>query len=356
MSGLSQAARNVAVAAVIVAWVAVSATMIYGAFVVRIYNPDYSVFWTAAQVSLGSPERLYDIEFITAAQHWLIVGNPRPWAYPPSAVLVLLPFGLLPFSASFVAWNMAGLTAFVIASRRLVSRWSVALGLIAPPVVRALYAGQFSLLLTALAIGGIVTAKSRPVLGGMLLGVGMAIKPQLFFLAPLMLDRKGVAGFAAGSLAMFAVSLPLGPERWLEWFEALPRFTAVVQGMGILDRGVSPLSAAALLGVDGVGAKAMQLIGVAGGLALAVWARNGDAGTRIFGMIAGALLCSPYALFYDLAPLAPLAAAALLSGRLRGVIVALPMTFIAAPLTFPAAVAAVAIGGDNQRRDTPPRP
>src|SRR5205814_10644757 len=67
--------------------------------------PDYSTFWTAARLSLTghAGEILYDAQRMTELQSWLVRNEDlRPWAYPPSALFVLLPFAQLPFWLSLV--------------------------------------------------------------------------------------------------------------------------------------------------------------------------------------------------------------------------------------------------------------
>ena len=73
--------------------------MVFVSFTADIY-PDYSTFWTAAGLSLTETAGtvLYDAERMTELQSWLVSNEDfRPWIYPPSTLLVLLPFAQLPF-------------------------------------------------------------------------------------------------------------------------------------------------------------------------------------------------------------------------------------------------------------------
>src|SRR5947199_191898 len=75
--------------------------------------------------------------------------------------------------------------------------------------------------------------RRRPLLAGVLLGVGAAIKPQIFLLVPLALaaDRQWRTMLAAGvtGAALAAASaLVWGVDVWRQWLQALPRFNDVV--------------------------------------------------------------------------------------------------------------------------------
>src|SRR3569833_3078031 len=57
------------------------------------YLGDYQVFWGVTKLPIQE-----------------IYGH-RAFAYPPSSLVLLLPFGLLPFWPSLVAWSAAGSSA-----------------------------------------------------------------------------------------------------------------------------------------------------------------------------------------------------------------------------------------------------
>lgn len=304
------------------------------------FRPDFSVYWTAARIALESPGRLYDFEFVTGAQSWLASPQlgPRPWVYPPSALPFFLPFALLPFWASYLVWGAATLACFWAASRMFVRGWGLILAMMSPPIVWAMVPGQTSLLTGAGILAGLGLERHRPFLGGVLIGLVAAIKPQLVILAPVILWRgkRALAGFLVGGGSLVAVSLMFGIGRWLEWVAIFPEFAHAVDQLGIMTRGVTPLSAAAVLGLGGFGAWSFQIGGWVAGLALAFWAANKDSETRVIGLVCGGLLVSPYAMMRELAPLMPIAAAALLSGRQAGLLKGLPLMGIGGAFTMPA--------------------
>lgn len=347
--GLSEATANIASAALVTAWLIISAVILNNAAGLPGYwGADFSVFWAAGRVSLENGP-LYDAEYLTIFQSLVVDKGLRPFVYPPTALLIFTPLGLLPFSIAYGIWTAASVLCFLAACRVLVPLWASGLAVVAPPVVFALVVGQTSLLLAAAAIWGMSLVRSRPYLGGVVLGLAAAVKPQLFVVAPVLLwgDRKALAGFGAGGSALVLTSLALGPSRWLEWGTSLPRFADILADANL--RGMSPLGTAAWLGFEGDAATVLQVLGVVAGLALAGWARPGDAITRVFGLTAGSVLCSPYTVIYDVAGLAPIAAISLFRGRLAGVLTALPMALLGAAVTFPAAV--IAFMADHRHRD-----
>src|SRR5580658_2864871 len=79
---------------------------------------DFLPLWTAGRMALSEPGRVYDFAAVTHAQAWLLPPHfawMRPFAYPPTALLVLAPLGALPFWAALTVWLTAGLAAFLYA-------------------------------------------------------------------------------------------------------------------------------------------------------------------------------------------------------------------------------------------------
>lgn len=317
---------RIAVAATAILAAVLSAKLILPSFAPGAYLPDYAVFWTAARMAFDRPDLLYDFDAVTRAQSWLTdpTLGLRPWAYPPSALLLFGPFGRLPIWWSLLAWNLVSLAAFVMVARRFVAGWGLALALISPPVIWCLLSGQTALLAGAAILLALVELRDRPIAAGILLGIVAAVKPQAVLLAPLALARGGhwtaLAAAAASGLAMIAgATLMFGTDAWFEWFGALGEFGAIVDRGRLHWLGLSPLSLAHVIGAPAPVRVAFQLAGVALGVAVAwhAFARH-DLRLRAAALVGGSLLCSPYAMPYELAMLAPIAAALLLSGRRAG--------------------------------------
>ena len=281
--------------------------------------PDYSVLWTAARIGLVNPGMLYDVEGMTAAQTWLVEQEhgPRPWIYPPSALLVLLPFSVLPFVWSYVWFMIVSVACYgASAIGFLGRRWLPGLLLlsISVSVIFAVRSGQTTFLVGAGMMGALVFLPTRPMLAGALLGTAAAIKPQMLVLAPIALVAGGYfaalwASIAAG-LAMILMSAAIfGAGIWFDWLAALPRFIDVVRGMDILDRGITPTAMLWNADVDEAIAIPVRLAFIAAAVFFAwrIFRATDSLPHRLIALAGGALLCSPYAMNYEIVLLAPAA-------------------------------------------------
>lgn len=243
--------------------------------------PDFTVFWAAATHS-GGP--VYDSAFLTPLQH----GPPgdRPFAYPPTFLLLILPLALLPMKAAYVAWVTASAIALAELGARLTRLSWVALT--SPIAIFAGLIGQTTLLVAALLAGAF--ALEGPVAAGILLGVAAGIKPQVLLFIPviLLLERRWtmLAAMAATGLALCAAAtLAFGPSVWGEWVSQLPRFMQINDRLAIPRLGLPlPLSL-------GAAVAAMALIACA--------VAEGDRPKALVAALAGGLLVSPHSPAYD---------------------------------------------------------
>ena len=88
------------------------------AFFLRYQYPDFGVFWTAARHAFDP--QLYDGAHLTAAQSWWPGMTPHPFVYPPTFLLLVWPFGLLPFTLADYLWDGLSCAALVLAARLVV--------------------------------------------------------------------------------------------------------------------------------------------------------------------------------------------------------------------------------------------
>jgi hypothetical protein len=291
------------------------------------YQPlgaDFLPLWTAARMAWTAPHQVYDFRVITEAQSWLLPGLawPRPFAYPPSALPLLAPFGLMGFWAALAVWLAGSLTLFLVAGRKLVGERparALAMMALAPPVVLALLVGQTGLMIGGLAILAVAWLQPRPRLAGAALALAAAIKPQLLVLAPVALLACGageaLVAMACAGVALIGLSLIcFGPGLWRDWLAALPSFEAEIRAVPKMAAGViTPNGLAQDLGLGPALTTAIRAAADLGGLAL-VWfgfRRNGDVALRAAALLCGGLLIAPYAMHYDACLLAPVAVARL---------------------------------------------
>ena len=255
---------------------------------------DLLPIWTGVR---SDPTRLYDFAYITAQQSWLFAQKIRPFVYPPSALPLLAPLGVMPFWVAYGMFVLGSGTLFVWAGRRLGASWAM---LAATPVFIVALAGQVTFLIGGLVMAA-VSLKNRPVLAGVLFGIAGAIKPQMLVLLPLALasERNWRAFFVTGATAVALGLISLGSgASWTEWFAALPRFYDLVAADPSLSAGgIAPFAA------WGPG----TLIVTAPAAAAGVWFafRTDNMPLRVLALLGGALAVSPYAMNYELAVIVP---------------------------------------------------
>ena len=304
----------------------------YGLSAARIGHgaPDFYVFWTAAQ-HWQAP---YDPAPVAALEASLRLKGVWPFAYPPTFLLLVRPFALLPLNLAYPLWTGLSAALFIHAAAHVVKpAWAAAVLVVSPVVFFSAELGQTSLIVGAAMLTGWRWRGARPALAGVLFGLAACIKPQAMILAPVILWGRWrmLAWMAGAGVALVAAScLAFGIERWVEWRGALTAFDALVPGA---DR-ANP--SALIAGPWWAAAVAFF------GLCLALTSRN------LVGLVGGAFCLTPYAHAYDLAPLTPLAAAWLFDRKQYGwgraaVGGALLAGIVAAPATVLAFLAALAL-------------
>lgn len=194
---------------------------------------DWIVYYGAARLYLdGHLPILFAAKQFTASLNaafaaWL----PQPfayrsWAYPPSFLLLLLPFGLLPLVAACLVFEAVTLAGLVAALRCCLDRRLLlvtAAMVLSPPAAFNLGTGQNGFLTAALLVGGSGLLDRRPVLAGALLGL-LSYKPQFWPLAALALIaarqwRALTAALATAGIVGLAALLAFGAGAWRDWLQ-----------------------------------------------------------------------------------------------------------------------------------------
>jgi hypothetical protein len=351
--------RRVILWALLALFLALDAVVLGKMLAIQPLGVDFTPPWAAAQMAAASPDELYDFESVTRAQVPLLGPGlkVRPYIYPPSALPLHVLFGLLPLWPGYVAFVATGAALFAFAAWRLTrDGLAVALALAITPSAFGAMTGQISFLIGGLGLTALLL-KDRPRVAGALLGSAAAFKPQLLVLAPLALiaarDYRTLAAAMVSGAALCGLSLAIwGPQVWLDWFAALPRFQRVIAAdPGFQDMVVSPTGYLAYFGLARPWMIAVQLAcaGLAAAIVWLTFSRTERPEYRLLAMFGGGLLASPYALQYDVTVLAPAAAAlavrdgprntahvlafVLLASGVLGLLAALAVTWAAA--TFP---------------------
>jgi hypothetical protein len=213
----------------------------YGAFCVAVYwvnhskqpGSDWMVYYTAARAWLdGNLGLLADGERLTAYLNasfgeWL--ARPltyHAWVYPPHYLLILIPFAVLPFALSGIAFLAITFGCLAAAIWRFaepgyprgVHLFSL---LFAPAASFTVATGQNAFLTTALLVGGFGALPQHPVLAGMLLGV-LTYKPQFWLMVPVALVAARqwcalAATFTSAATMVAASLIVVGAEPWHAW-------------------------------------------------------------------------------------------------------------------------------------------
>lgn len=196
---------------------------------------DWMVFYSGVQWFFdGNLAALFDGDRFTAYLNsnfsdWLSAPvSFRPWVYPPTYLLVMLPFGALPFTASYVAFQLASAVLFAAALYFYADRPNarvlvIAAALLGPAAAINAAMGQNAFLTAALLVGGFRVLRTCPALGGAILGI-LTIKPHFWLLVPVALAAErewkalswsilSAVGLALASVAVFGV------DSWLRWLD-----------------------------------------------------------------------------------------------------------------------------------------
>ncbi len=329
--------------------------------------PDFFGFWSFARFIRAHPAaQLYDNPALMAFQADIAPGftGTYPFLYPPPVLLLLWPFGYLPYAVARAVWIALSLASglFAVGGRGWRRPIAVAMAL-APATTVCLFIGQNGLLSAGLLLGGTRLARAHPLMAGLLFGA-MVYKPQFAVLIPVAFVAAGlwraIAATAATAAALVAATIPLfGWAMWPAWLHTLQAVSRLApDDRAHLDTQMPTVGAAMRMlgGAGGLPMIAQAL--AAAGAALIVWRcwRRAATPARDASLPVATLLATPYAFGYDLPILAGAALFALADWTIRrgsfaaldlvAVLMALvlPMVFLSSlPIGAPLGVATLAL-------------
>ncbi|MDE2165970.1 MAG: DUF2029 domain-containing protein [Alphaproteobacteria bacterium] len=293
----------------------VAAGAFYVAAFAATFGQDWTVFFTAVRLAFdGHLANLYDVDRFTAlvdARFGLPALGPHPWLYPPSYLLLLLPFGLLPFAASLGAFLVLGAVAAVVAVQSAVvrgwPRWFDAAALLLSPAAALTVAlGQNSFWTVALLVGGFRLVPASPVLGGILLGLA-TYKPQLWLLVPVALVAArrwtALASAAVTAILLVAASVAVfGLAPWQHWIALLSGGGAYARWTTVGElRGQSVYACVVLLGGSRTVGLLVQALAAAAAVGAVWWIhrRMRETDLQLVVLLAATLLATPHVMDYD---------------------------------------------------------
>jgi len=246
---------------------------------------------------------------------WLSKPLPyRPWVYPPSFLLLLVPFGLLGFFTSYVLFQVLSATALVLAlsvtARQALEGSVIALcAILCPAGAINVIDGQLTFLIAALVIGGFRIAETRPYLGGIVLGF-LSIKPQFALLVPFALVACGqwrslaAMIFSAVVLAGASAAI-LGIAPWLAWIHQTTVNLGGTDSSWVAAGrmwGNSVYTCAVLLGASQALASYLQLAAITAGTAAVISAFRAPGlhpDIRLAVLLVATIVAAPHSGAYD---------------------------------------------------------
>jgi hypothetical protein len=273
---------------------------------------DFDAFWSGARLAeAGHAASAYQEAPIAAVERRAaqIEGKDYlPYLYPPVFLLLSLPLAALPYLASMAAFLGAGYAATAACLKRILPpafSWLPVLAF--PGAVMNAIIGQNGFLSATCFAGALLLLPRRPGLAGACLGL-FAYKPHLALAVPIAFAaaRRWRAFLACGTAATGLVLLSVaafGFAPWSEFLRALPVTRAALETHPeIWTKLVSVYGACRVLRYGAATAFAVQ--GVVTLLSLAalagICARRRDPGIEMAALVLVALICTPYAMDYDL--------------------------------------------------------
>jgi alpha-1,2-mannosyltransferase len=274
---------------------------------------DYAIFYSAAQIALkGHPEEVYNVE----AHHKVVesVLQTRKaallaWFYPPNFLLLVLPFGLLPFKYSLTAWIILTLCLYLwviytIAPHKL----SLLLALGFPGILANLIWSQNGFLTTFLLGIGLLSIETNPALSGFMLAF-LCYKPQ-YAILPFMvviIGRHWKTLFWSLFFiftAFIASGMVFGFNLWEKYFHNIPISAKLMDADWIIVYKIhlSTYSFVRLLSGNTHWAQISQLLVSAFAVIIVccAWHYVKNHHIRCVLVSCAVLLASPYALQYDM--------------------------------------------------------
>ncbi|KRR04035.1 glycosyltransferase family 87 protein [Bradyrhizobium valentinum] len=298
--------------------------------VTLVLGRDFLNLWMYGRAVLDAdPARFYDLVTYNAELAKLLgPGYPgQNWPNPPTALVVMAPFGLLAYFPALIAWFSVSLLAFYLAGRREVAdERTLVVVLVSPAALLCVLSGQSSLLTTAALLAIFASLDKRPVVAGVLIGL-LTVKPQLGVLFPFALIASGrwrvFLWAAMTAVVLFAISVAIGgPESWHDYItKAMPLQREVLRdpaGTAV------PFQSSIFMNVRGlVGNRAGEMIQLAFAIAAVAavaaafrYRSGGDARQLQALFLACTASASPYLGSYDLLPLTFASVALLAEGKL----------------------------------------
>lgn len=270
---------------------------------------DYIAFWSAGRATLEG--HVAEIHERAAMLAYHQQGAPgirfyAPWNSPPTFLLVVTPFALLPYAPSALLFLAATGALYVAVARKLLpDARALLFAATAPAAVYHLGTVQVGLLLAGVTGLALHWLDRRPHASGALIGL-LAVKPHLALVWPLMLALSGrwrafIAAAVAGLSFVILAGLVFGFDAYLRFLDNLSASAQLISAQRITTPSYASLYANLLqwrlAQPVAISAHVLSAVCACG---LAVWRfRRGGLPEQGAALCALTLLISPYLFFYD---------------------------------------------------------
>lgn len=161
------------------------------------FGIDFAVYYTTGKmVTAGNIENIYNVPVHHAALEGLLqreIPFLLSWVYPPTFLLVILPFSILPYYVGLAFWQITTFLLALWAVYLLIPKYKNLAFLFCgfPGVLMNFRWGQNGFLNTSLLAFGLYFLERSPVFSGLMFGL-LAYKPQIAFfpIIVLLMNKK----------------------------------------------------------------------------------------------------------------------------------------------------------------------
>ena len=186
---------------------------------------DFSNAWVGGRLVLaGRPLCAFEPGCFRGALSVLLgLQTNQNFSYPPHALLIDAPLGLIPYFGALLLWTVTGLIAFTSAARGFLPEgFNRLLPALTPAAGMAIWDGQYGLIIGALWLVCFAAIGQRPVRAGIAAGL-MTVKPHLGLLVAIaLLSRRHwrVVAIATATTAVLVLAsiTAFGIESWRAFF------------------------------------------------------------------------------------------------------------------------------------------
>ncbi len=279
---------------------------------------DFTNLWAGTLMALkGDVAHLFDVEAYRQELRMLLspLLPNQEWSYPPSMLLIGIPFAGLPISVAYLFWTLGTLFLLFLATKPLdLTWWARMLIVVSPAAVMDAIFGQNGALTAALLLSGLLLAPGRPIIAGIFFGL-LTVKPQLGVLVPFCLIASGNyrAILSAGVTALVLVivtGLLFGFNVWLLFLtQTRPLMTAILEApypQGYQVNATTFFMLARSLGLGLAASYSFQAV-FSAAIVATLWLWRGktaaDHPTKVCLTAILTLITTPYGYSYDMIPM-----------------------------------------------------